>query len=61
MWRVMMMRCLLSQWVSLGLNLWSTEKGARFALEGGTPIYQNLDGPQLGVDWFVTAGIQFAW
>jgi len=47
--------------LSLGLNLWSTEKGARFALEGGTPIYQNLDGPQLDVDWFVTAGIQFSW
>jgi hypothetical protein len=47
--------------LSLGLNLWSTESGARVALEAGGPIYQNLDGPQLGTDWFVSAGIQFAW
>ncbi len=47
--------------LSLGLNLWSTEKGTRFAIEGGAPIYQNLDGPQLGTEWFVTAGFQIAW
>ncbi|MEJ6571117.1 MAG: hypothetical protein QNL39_03955 [Akkermansiaceae bacterium] len=47
--------------LSLGLNLWSTENGTRFAIEGGAPIYQDLDGPQLGTAWFVTAGIQIAW
>ena len=47
--------------LSLGLNLWDTETGARFAIEGGAPVYQNLDGPQLGTEWFVTAGFQIAW
>jgi len=47
--------------LSLGLNLWSAENGTRFAIEGGAPIYQDLDGPQLGTEWFVTAGIQIAW
>ena len=47
--------------LSVGLNLWDTETGARFAIEVGAPIYQNLDGPQLGSEWFVTAGFQFAW
>lgn len=33
---------------------------ARFALEGGVPIYQNLDGPQLETDWIVNAGWQLS-
>ncbi len=47
--------------LSLGLNFWSTSSGARFAVEAGAPVYQNLDGPQLGTEWFVTAGLQFSW
>ncbi|MDG1356626.1 MAG: transporter [Akkermansiaceae bacterium] len=47
--------------LSLGLSLWDTETGARFAIEAGAPIYQNLDGPQLGTEWFLSAGIQMAW
>ena len=47
--------------LSLGLSLWDTETGARFAVEAGAPVYQNLDGPQLGTEWFLSAGIQMAW
>ncbi|MFK7911383.1 MAG: transporter [Akkermansiaceae bacterium] len=47
--------------LALGLNLWHTESGGRFAIEAGAPIYQHLDGPQLGTEWFMTAGFQFAW
>ena len=35
-------------------------KGLRIAVEGGLPAYQNLDGPQLGVSWQITTGIQYA-
>lgn len=35
-------------------------KGARLSLEGGLPAYQNLDGPQLGVNWLIIAGVQYA-
>ena len=33
--------------------------GHRLALEVGTPIYQHLDGPQLEMDWMLTAGYQY--
>lgn len=46
---------------ALGLNLWSSEHGARFGIEAGAPIYQNLNGPQLGSEWFLTLGLQVAW
>jgi len=36
-------------------------KGHRFALEGGFPIRQSLDGPQLESDWRITFGWQRAW
>jgi len=48
----------------LGLNIQLTEgftKGHRLAIEGGLPIYQHLDGPQLETDWLITAGWQYAW
>lgn len=35
-------------------------KGHRFAIEGGLPIYQYLNGPQLQTDWTVIAGWQLA-
>lgn len=47
--------------LSLGYSLWSNSHGARFGMEVGTPLYQDLDGPQLGVDWTVIAGLQFTW
>ena len=33
-------------------------KDSRFALEGGAPLYENLDGPQMSTDWVLTAGWQ---
>lgn len=45
--------------LSAGANFLIPGTGARFALEVGGPIYQNLDGPQLGAEWFTTAGVQF--
>lgn len=43
----------------LGLNFYVPHgllKGNRFSIEGGLPLYQNIDGPNLGVDWLVTVG-----
>ena len=34
-------------------------KGLRLALEGGGPIYQHLDGPQLKTDWMIIGGLQY--
>jgi len=34
--------------------------GHRLALEAGLPVYQYLEGPQLGSDWRITAGWQWA-
>ena len=28
--------------------------------EGGFPVYQNLDGPQLGTAWMLSAGVSYA-
>lgn len=47
--------------ISLGYSLWSNSNGSRFSIEAGTPLYQDLDGPQLGVDWTLTTGLSFAW
>jgi hypothetical protein len=35
--------------------------GHRLSIEGGLPIAQSLDGPQLETDFVLTAGWQFAW
>jgi hypothetical protein len=35
-------------------------KGNRFMVEGGLPVYQHLDGPQLGVSWMLSAGWSYA-
>jgi hypothetical protein len=46
-----------------GLNLYRSSgflKGHRLAIEGGIPVYQRLDGPQLETDWLLTAGWQYA-
>jgi len=46
----------------LGLNLYAPKgkwKGARLNLEGGFPIYQSLDGPQLESDWQFGLSVSF--
>lgn len=46
----------------LGVNLYAPRgplKGLRIAIEGGVPLYQSLDGPQLETDWLLTAGVQY--
>ena len=45
--------------LSVGANFRIPKTGANIGVEFGTPVYQNLDGPQLGVAWFANAGIQF--
>jgi hypothetical protein len=35
-------------------------KGVRFAVEALLPVYQDLDGPQLGTKWTLVAGLQYA-
>jgi hypothetical protein len=40
-----------------GLNFYIPDgflRGNRFSLEGGVPVYQNLGGPTIGVDWLLT-------
>jgi len=46
--------------LGLGLNVKTPWRGQRLAFEATLPIYQNLDGPQLATEWFVSAGWQFA-
>lgn len=36
-------------------------KGHRLAVEGGLPVMQRLEGPQLETDWMITAGWQYSW
>jgi len=41
----------------MGLNFYIPNgplRGNRFSLEGGIPVYQNLAGPTIGVDWLIT-------
>lgn len=45
--------------VLLGIN-GSLGNGHRLSLEGGVPLAQSLDGPQLGVDYILTAGWQMS-
>lgn len=47
-----------------GVNIYGREswyRGQRVAVEFGFPIYQALDGPQLGLDWVLVTGWQYAW
>ena len=46
--------------LGLGLNFKLPMKGHRLAVEAALPVYQDLDGPQLGAEWILTAGWQFA-
>ncbi|MCF6314055.1 MAG: transporter [Verrucomicrobiales bacterium] len=50
--------------VLAGINLYVQEgwlKGHRLALEVGGPVYQDLNGPQLGNQWMMMLGWQKAW
>ena len=45
-----------------GLNFYVPKgflKGTRLSVEGGIPVYQNIAGPNMGVDWMLTAGISY--
>ncbi len=45
-----------------GLNFYVPKgllKGARFSLEGGVPVYQNILGPNLATDWLITVGCSY--
>ena len=47
--------------ISAGMNFLLPEVlgwESRLGVEGGVPIYQYLDGPQLETDWFITFGLQ---
>ena len=44
-----------------GINWLTPIKGGRLAAEVGAPVWQDLNGPQLGNDWFCTLGLQFVW
>jgi hypothetical protein len=47
----------------MGLNFYvptGALKGVRFSLEGGIPVYQNLGGPTVGVDWLITAALSYS-
>lgn len=49
--------------LSLGVNLAGQSgylRGHQFGLEIGVPVYQDLNGPQMESDWFVTVGWKFA-
>jgi hypothetical protein len=35
-------------------------KGGRLMVEGGIPVYQDLDGPQLGTAWILSVGCSYA-
>jgi hypothetical protein len=46
-----------------GLNFYIPKgilKGNRFSIEGGVPIYQNLAGPNMAIDWIITAGWSYS-
>jgi hypothetical protein len=49
--------------VLLGLNFYAPSgrlKGNRLMLEGGLPVYQHLDGPQLGTAWMFNLSWSYA-
>ncbi len=35
--------------------------GQYLTVEGGLPVYQSLDGPQLGLNWILNAGWNMVW
>ena len=45
---------------SAGFNVQFPGTGARLGVEAGLPLWQDLNGPQLGSDWWIIAGVQWA-
>jgi hypothetical protein len=46
-----------------GINVYVPKgplKGSRLMVEGGIPVYQDLDGPQLGTAWILSVGCSYA-
>jgi len=46
-----------------GINWYGRDgwaRGQRLAVEYGIPVYQDVDGPQLEIDWVLTLGWQYA-
>lgn len=43
-----------------GFNVKLGRSGARLGVEVGLPLWQELDGPQLGTDWWINTGLQWA-
>ena len=46
----------------LGVNVFATGGvlgGLRASIEGGIPVYQSLDGPQLEADWMLSCTFQW--
>lgn len=46
-----------------GVNFYAPEgflKGSRLMMEGGFPVYQHLNGPQLGTAWMFSLGLSYA-
>jgi hypothetical protein len=47
----------------LGVNFYVPRgllKGNRFSVEGGVPLYQNIAGPNMAVDWIISAGWSYS-
>ena len=45
-----------------GVNVFATTGvlgGLRAAIEGGLPVYQSLDGPQLETDWMLSGTLEW--
>jgi hypothetical protein len=45
-----------------GINFYAPKgrlKGLRFNLEGGVPVYQNIAGPNLKLDWMISFGLSY--
>lgn len=47
--------------LSAGVNFFEIDNGLRAGLEVGKTLWQDLDGPQLASDYWVSLGLQFAW
>jgi hypothetical protein len=50
--------------VLFGINYFLPAKrtpGQQFSIEVGAPLFQSLDGPQLGLDWTLIAGWNLLW
>ena len=46
----------------LGINIYAPRgalKGLRFVAEGGLPVYENLQGPQLSTSFLITTGLSY--